>query len=67
MQRRPDSERRLDAVVSVNGKIVAWRCTACRWSVLAEDAHGGATEKTKLAFDRHNCMEHPETSASGFP
>ena len=64
MQRRPIPPRKLDGVVSVNGRIVAWKCTACKWSKLAEDPYGGATETTKQLFDKHNCHEHQVTRAA---
>lgn len=60
MQLHQDFARRLDAVVSVKGKIVAWKCTACKWSKLAEDPYGGATDNTKLLFDKHDCTDHPD-------
>ncbi len=35
MPRKFPPEREIDAVVDVMGSIVAWRCSACRWSKLA--------------------------------
>ncbi len=51
------AQRELEPKVNAKGQIVAWKCSACNWSKLAENpCH--STERTKAMFEQHRCEEH---------
>ena len=52
--------RVLQPVVDIQGRIVLWKCSQCRWTHSLADQFTGMSPSPIVveSFQRHNCVEH---------
>jgi hypothetical protein len=57
---RKTEERKLEPVVGLLGRIVAWKCSRCNWTKLPDTPMDRTpTSRTIEMFSSHDCADHP--------
>jgi NAD-dependent SIR2 family protein deacetylase len=53
-------ERKLEAVVGLQGRILTWKCSKCNWTKPPDEPNNpNPTSNTVEKFRVHKCKEHP--------